>query len=78
MAMALRPRSSAATINSRYGSQALALGARCGAESVDTTRVVAGFDVGESVDTFAVVAGFGGHARGRPPRRRIGTPAALR
>ena len=57
MAMALRPRRSASMISSRYGSHALALGARpgrgTGAESVDTSALVAGFaPVGpESVDT---------------------------
>ena len=94
MAMALRPRSSASAISSRYGSQALALGARPGGngsvdtgpvvagigerESVDTSLVVAGFGEAGSVDTSVAVAGFGGHARGRPPRPRTATPAALR
>ena len=42
MATALRPRPRASTISSRYGSQALALGARAG--SVDTAAgIIAGF-----------------------------------
>ena len=82
MAMALRPRASASTISSRYGSQVLARGARPGganpAGSVDTSAVVAGFGAGGSVDTSGVVAGVGGQSRGRPPRPRTGTPAAFR
>ena len=81
MAIALRPRPSASAISSRYGSQALALGARPGgtvAGSVDTSGVVAGFEGPESVDTSGVVAGFGGHTLGRPPRSRTGIPAAFR
>ena len=46
MAMALRPRPSASTISSRYGSHALALGARPGRSgvvgAVDTAPVVTG------------------------------------
>jgi hypothetical protein len=47
MAMALRPRRSASRISSRYGSHALALGARpgcgTGSETVDTSVLVAAF-----------------------------------
>jgi hypothetical protein len=68
MAMALRPRASASAISSRYGSQALALGARPGvgdaAGSVDTGPAMAGFEGPGSVDTAGVMAGFGGHAFG--------------
>jgi hypothetical protein len=97
MAIALRPRPSASAISSRYGSHALALGARpgggAGAESVDTSGLVAGFDAAESVDTGAEMAGFdwpesvdttgegiAGFALaslGRP-RPRTGSPAAFR
>jgi hypothetical protein len=49
-----------------------------GPESVDTSRVVAGFEEPGSVDTPDVVAGFGGHTLGRPPRSRTGIPAAFR
>ena len=70
MAMALRPRRTASTISSRYGSQALACGARPGATrtpaSVDTSPLVAGFGGAGSVDTSGVVAGFGGQSRGPP------------
>ena len=71
--MALRPRPSASAISSRYGSHALALGARpgrgTGAESVDTSALVAAFASPESVDTASEMAGFaptrvGGHRRG--------------
>jgi hypothetical protein len=62
MAMALRPRRSASAISSRYGSHALALGARLGRgtvpESVDTSALVAGFAGSESVDTSPEMAGF--------------------
>jgi hypothetical protein len=44
-------------------------------ESVDTPPVVAGFELG-SVDTSGVVAAFGGHSLGRPPRRRTAIPTA--
>ncbi len=68
MAMAFRPRASASAISSRYGSQALALGARPGGEggpgSVDTVPVMAGFEGPGSVDTSSVMAGFGGHSFG--------------
>src|SRR5688500_19951405 len=64
IAIALRPRPSASAIRSRYGSHALALGARpgCGAgvTSVDTSTLVAGFGVSESVDTSPEMAGFVG------------------
>src|SRR4030095_10211668 len=64
MATALRPRASASTMISRYGSHALALGARPGctgaAGSVDTSALVAGFGRPESVDTSALVAVVGG------------------
>jgi len=81
MAMALRPWASAASITSRYGSQALADGLRLGggtpagtAESVDTP--LAGFaEAGaESVDT--PVAGFGGGPD--CPGARTAKPAAFR
>jgi hypothetical protein len=62
MAMALRPRRSAAMISSRCGSHALALGARPGCriapDSVDTSALVAGFAGSESVDTGSELAGF--------------------
>jgi hypothetical protein len=62
MAMALRPRSSASVISARYGSHALALGARpgrrSGTTSVDTAALVAAFACPESVDTSADMAGF--------------------
>src|SRR5882724_2028712 len=69
MAMALRPRPTARSMISRYGSQALAPGARPGrgghgaiaaVQSVDTTSLLAGFDRSESVDTPPAVAGFDG------------------
>ena len=51
-------------ISSRYGSHALALGARLGrgtgAESVDTSALAAGFGPSESVDTSPEMAGFAG------------------
>ena len=79
--MALRPRPSASTISSRYGSHALALGARpgrgTGAESVDTSALVAGFGRPESVDTSSEIAGFGFDSLGRP-RLRTAIPAAFR
>jgi hypothetical protein len=65
MAMALRPRRSAWTISSRYGSHALALGARpgcgIGAASVDTSALVAAFASPDSVDTSPEMAGFAPH-----------------
>jgi hypothetical protein len=92
MAMALRPRPSASAISSRYGSHALALGARSGrgtgAKSVDTLALVAafaspasvemaGFASPESVDTGVVeMAGFALDAR--RPRPGTTMPAALR
>src|SRR5262245_54200483 len=64
IAIALRPRPSASAISSRYGSHALALGARpgCGTtpESVDTSVLVPGFGGEESVDTSLEMAGFDG------------------
>jgi hypothetical protein len=61
--MALRPRPSASTMSSRYGSHALALGERPGrgtsARSVDTSALVAGFGGLASVDTPPDIAGFG-------------------
>src|SRR4051812_18193768 len=69
MAMALRPRPTARSMISRYGSHALAAGERPGGghvaaapaiESVDTTSVLAGFDGSESVDGLPAVAGFEG------------------
>lgn len=81
IAIAFRPRPSASAISSRYGSQALALGARpggaTGRRSVDTSSVVAGFDGPESVDTSPEIAGFGFDSLGRP-RPRTGIPAAFR
>ena len=61
IAIAFRPRLRASAISSRYGSQALALGARPGGEagSVDTRSEIAGFGGPESADTGGVVAGFG-------------------
>src|SRR5579864_2693282 len=54
-------------MSSRYGSHALAVGARAGWTST------------ESVDTSGVVAGFGGgHTFGRPLVRRTAMPAARR
>ena len=84
-------------ISSRYGSHALALGARpgrgTGAESVDTSALVAGFAPSESVDISSEMAGFTGpgsvdtgaaeiagfalDSLGRP-RPRTGIPAAFR
>src|SRR5713101_9307816 len=62
MAIAFRPRPRASAISSRYGSHALALGARPGGAgrrgSVDTPSEMAGFGGPESVDTPGVVAGF--------------------
>src|SRR3954469_5243831 len=62
MAIAFRPRAAASSITSRYGSHALADGARpgCGAAvgSVDTPALVAGFAAPGSVDTPPLVAGF--------------------
>ena len=61
MAIALRPRASASVISSRYGSQALALGARPGrtaARSVDTSGEIAAFDGSASVDASDEMAGF--------------------
>src|ERR1044071_9437101 len=64
IAMALRPRRSASMISSRYGSHALALGARlrrgAGAEAVETPPPVAGFARSESVDTSPEMASFAG------------------
>src|SRR5688572_13196467 len=58
----VRPRSSARSISSRYGSHALAPGARprrgAAARSVDTSALVAGFGRSESVDTSPEIAGF--------------------
>ena len=81
MAIALRPRPSASAISSRYGSHALALGARLGrgsgAESVDTSALVVGFAPPESVDTSPEIAGFAFDSLGRP-RLRTAMPAAFR
>ena len=84
-------------ISSRCGSHALALGARpgrgIGAESVDTSALVAGFAASQSVDTCSEMAGFdwsgsvgtsGGEIAGFAldslgrPRPRTGIPAAFR
>ena len=90
IAIALRPRSSARSISSRYGSHALALGARPGrGAAVSWWSVLADPSrwtprrklpvlTRQSRWTFGVVAGFGGQTRGRPPRRRMGMPAAFR
>jgi hypothetical protein len=60
-------------MSARYGSQALAVGARPGTGAAD------GAGIAGSVDTAAVVAGFGGgHCAARPPRGRTAMPAALR
>src|SRR5512146_1091677 len=69
IAIALRPRPSASSIRSRYGSHALAVGDRAatssaaarnsGGRSVDTSPVVAGFAPGDPVDTGREIAGFG-------------------
>jgi hypothetical protein len=80
--MALRPRLSASVISSRYGSHALALGARpgrgTGAASVDTSSEMASFAGPESVDTGGgEIAGFALDSLGRP-RPRTGIPAAFR
>ena len=80
-------------ISSRYGSHALALGARLGrgtrTESVDTSALVAafaspasvemaGFAGAESVDTTGrKIAGFALDSLGRP-RSRTGIPAAFK
>ena len=67
----------AASMRSRWGSHALARGARDGAESVDTTRgEIAGFARG-SVDTSGVIAAFAVPSLGRP-RPRTARPAARR
>ena len=76
MAMALRPRANASAISSRYGSHALALGARPGrpaAGSVDTSDEMAGFEGPGSVDTSGgEMAGFDFDSLGRPgPRTAI-------
>src|SRR5215211_1250798 len=64
IAIAFRPRPSASTISSRYGSHALALGARPGRgippESVDTSALVDGLGGLESVDTTSEMAGVDG------------------
>jgi hypothetical protein len=76
-------------MSSRYGSQALAEGARLGcriAESVITPSLVAGFAGGPSVITAPSVAGCAesaisggcGHRECRPPDRRTEIPAACR
>jgi hypothetical protein len=72
------PAPQASTISSRYGSHALALGARAGAglaASVDTAPQMAGFASVESVDTSREMAGFAARSPGRP-RPRTGIPAA--
>src|SRR5882672_530875 len=61
IATAFRPCPRASTISSRYGSHALALGARVGAvvaESVDTAPQMAGFASVESVDTSTEMAEY--------------------
>lgn len=85
IAIALRPRAAASSMTSRYGSHALADGARPGRciataapASVDSPTPVAGFAPSESVDTSLLVAGFGGHTRGLPPAARTATPTARR
>jgi hypothetical protein len=70
-----RPRPRASAISSRYGSHALALGARPGrgtaAGSVDTSVLVAGLGPSESVDTCcSEIAGFGFDSLGRPRARQ--------
>ena len=81
MATALRPRASASVMISRYGSQALVLGARPGdgghTGSVDTPLpIIAGF-APRSVDTSPEMAGFAFDSLGRP-RLRTAMPAAFR
>ena len=67
MATALRPWVRAASMRSRNGSQALAVGARPGGTaSVDTAPVVAGCAAAESVDTSPEMAGFAACVAGRP------------
>src|SRR4051812_26542901 len=71
-------------MSSRYGSHALAAGARLGharAESVDTPSRLAGFEAGspsESVDTPSRLAGFGVAGAWRARGARTAIPAALR
>ncbi len=78
IATAFRPRPSAATISSRYGSQALALGARAGAArgtAVGTTLGMTRGTTGRSVETPVGMAAFAGASPGRP-RPRTSRPAA--
>ena len=78
MATALRPWVRAASMRSRNGSQALAVGARPGGTaSVDTAPVVAGCAAAESVDTSPEMAGFAACVAGRPGPR-TDSPAAFR
>ena len=70
MATALRPGVRAASMRSRNGSQALAVGARPGGTaSVDTAPVVAGCAAAESGDPSPEMAGFAACGAGRQPRR---------
>ena len=90
MAITFRPSRSPCSMISRYGSHALAVGARptfCTAGSVITCPVMAGFSSGESAITSPVMAGLapepvdaghGGQLEASPPRRRTGMPAACK
>src|SRR5687768_11994735 len=82
MAMALRPRRSASRISSRYGSHALALGARPGrgidAESVDTSALVAGFAPSESVDTSSEMAVLLDQGRWTPAAAKLPVLPSIR
>ncbi len=64
MAIAFRPRRTPSKISSRYGSHALAVGARPGGGSAVAGSAL----VAESVDTAVVVAGFAGATRASDPR----------
>ena len=91
IAIALRPRPSASAISSRYGSHALALGARPGATARSRWTPPGGRFAAESVDTSAwwpvLPARVGGHLRRngrfwpsmrrRRPRPRTAMPGGL-
>jgi hypothetical protein len=74
--MALRPRPTAAVITSRYGSHALARGARLGFGSVDTWLSLAGFAAAESVDTCSPLAGFASADTQKRPAKEVSTDLA--
>ena len=71
----------ASAISSRYGSQALAVGARLALGGADgrwtPRRWWPVLRTPGSVDTSGVVAGFGGQGRGRPPRAADRDPGRL-